>query len=509
MFVSNAVADFDPRPAAQKIDLLIDANLEKQKLKAYPTITDEQFVRRTYLAIIGRIPTIAEADDFLGSTSKEKHSDLIHELLANDAGYTAHHFQFWADLLRVPDGHHWSLVYQKWLKDEIAVNTRYDELVRKLVSGHDLVFDNPAAAYYIRDTGMDLDNMSNTVRIFLGTRLECAQCHNHPFDKWTQMDYFRMAAFTYGFDHRGGNPHRSGVHNALREEEKAAYFDAVKIEGFPYLKDEAATEKLLGKENVSKFLEGKNLTKQQFREHALRAIAARTAREEHNEAVYASIGKLYNTVTYVQVRHVNDTELNLPHDYQYDDAKPHDPVPTGTMFGAEIPHSDDPAVRKKTYAGWLTSPDNPRFTQVIVNRLWKRTFGHGIFEPVDDLTDHTTISQPKLLSYLEELMRELNYDVRAFQNVLFHTKLFRREMHGEDHFPGMPFHFQGPLMKRMSAEQLWDSFVTLVIPEVDTHAPHRQKRLDRIAATRATYRSLNERPPVSYTHLTLPTKRIV
>jgi hypothetical protein len=67
-------------------------------------------------------------------------------------------------------------------------------------------------------------------------------------------------------------------------------------------------------------------------------------------------------------------------------------------------------------------------------------------------------------------------------------------MHGEDHLPGLPFHFQGPLMKRMSAEQLWDSVVTLVIPDVDSHAPHREKRLNRIAATHATYRSLNERP---------------
>ena len=494
LFVSSSFAELDPRPAAKEIDQLIAANLAEQKLKAYPEISDEQFLRRTYLANIGRIPTIAEADEFLESTSSEKYSELIHSLLKNDAGYTAHHFQFWADLLRLPTGQHWSLVYQTWIKEQIAANTPYDELVRKLVSGHGLVFDNPAAGYYIRDTGMDLDNMSNTVRIFLGTRLECAQCHNHPFDKWTQMDYFRMAAFTYGFDHRGGNPHRAGVHAVLKEEEKAAYFDAVKVEGFPFLKDEADIEKQLAKSNISKFLERSGLTEKQFREHALRAIAARAAVEEHNEAVYLSIGPLYNRVTYVEVRHLQDTQLKLPHDYQYDDATPLDPVSTGTMFGAEIPKSDDPAERKKAYAEWLTSPDNPRFTQVIVNRLWKRTFGHGIFEPVDDLTDHTPISQPELLSYLEDLMRTLNYDVRAFQKVLFHTELFRREMHGEDHLPGLPFHFQGPLMKRMSAEQMWDSIVTLVLPNVDTHAPNRPKLLERIAATRATYRSLNERP---------------
>jgi hypothetical protein len=492
--ISTVAADFDPRPAAQKIDVFVEAHLQKEQLKPKPTINDETFVRRVYLGIIGRIPTIAEADEFLESDDAEKHSTLIRQLLKNDAGYTAHHYQFWADLLRIPSTVHWSLEYQMWIKEQIAANTHYDDLVRQLVSGHGLVFDNPAAGYYIRDTGMDLDNMSNTVRIFLGTRLECAQCHDHPFDKWTQMDYFKMAAFTYGFDHRGGNRHRSGVHNALKEEEKAAYHEAIGIEKFPLIKSEAAIDKFLSKPNASKVLESHGLTNLQFRERARQGIAAQTAVEKQNEPTYGSIGKLYNITTYLQVRHLRDTQLRLPHDYQYDDAKPHDPVAPDTMFGTELGPNADPSARKNAYAEWLTGPDNPRFTRVIVNRLWKRAFGHGIFEPVDNLTDHTPISQPELLGFLEKLMRELDYDIRAFQNVLFHTDLFRREMHGEDHLPGRTFHFPGPLMKRMSAEQIWDSIGTLVLPNIDTHAPNRPTDLERMARMRAIYHSLNGRP---------------
>ena len=490
----GVATEFDPRSVAAEIDDLILAHLKAEELEPNPTISDGQFLRRTYLAIIGRVPTIEESDRFLASTDPEKHSVLIRQLLADDVAYSAHHFQFWADLLRVQGKVHWSLEYMVWIRDQIAANTPYDEMVRKLVTGHGLVFDNPAAGYYIRDTGMPLDNMSNTVRIFLGTRLECAQCHNHPFDKWTQMDYFRMAAFTYGFDHRGGNPHRSGIHNELRAEERAAYFDAVGTEDFPYLKDGDAIEDFLAKPSTEKFLERENLTESEFRTRAERAISARTKTEDRNEPVYGSIGSLYNTTTYLEVRHLSDTDLKLPHDYQYDDAKPHDLVAPGTMFGAEVTPSADPSARKNAYAEWLTSRDNPRFTRVIVNRLWKRTFGHGIFEPVDDLTDHTPISQPDLLTFLEGLMRDLDYDVRAFQNVLFHTELFRREMHREDHFPGMPFHFTGPLMQRMSAEQIWDSIATLVIPDVDQVAPNRQRNIDRMTGLRATYHSLNERP---------------
>ena len=91
-------AGFDPRPAAEKVDSFLNAHLEAEGLTPNPTISDDQFLRRTYLAIIGRVPTIEEADAFLESASSAKHSKLIQQLLANDAGYTAHHYQFWASL---------------------------------------------------------------------------------------------------------------------------------------------------------------------------------------------------------------------------------------------------------------------------------------------------------------------------------------------------------------------------------------------------------------------------
>ncbi len=283
---------FDPHPAAQKIDDFLNANLKSEDLEPNPLISDDVFLRRVYLSIIGRIPTIVEANNFLHSTSQNKHAILIQKLLSNDAGYTAHHFQFWADILRLRVNVHWSHEYKVWIKEQIRINTHYDDLVRKLVSGHGLVFDNPAAGYYIRDTGMDLDNMSNTARIFLGTRMECAQCHDHPFDKWTQMDFFKMAAFTYGFDHRGGNANRGNIHTALREEEEEAYRKTIGIEKFPKLKNEEEVDKYLAKSNITKFIEQLGLTKAQFRKLALRGIQARTTVEQQNESTYGSIGKL-------------------------------------------------------------------------------------------------------------------------------------------------------------------------------------------------------------------------
>src|SRR5690606_10308572 len=84
-------------------------------------------------------------------------------------------------------------------------NKPYDQFVRELITAEGYTWDNGAAGYYLRDPGMPLDNMSNTVQVFLGTQLVCAQCHNHPFDSWTQMEYYQLAAFTYGIDTRDRN----------------------------------------------------------------------------------------------------------------------------------------------------------------------------------------------------------------------------------------------------------------------------------------------------------------
>ncbi|MEC8473204.1 MAG: DUF1549 domain-containing protein, partial [Planctomycetota bacterium] len=119
--------DLDFKQAATEVDEYILKDLRQNQLSPNTLISDEKFVRRIFLATIGRIPTVKEAAEFLNSKDSDKHSLLIKELLANDAAYTAHHFHFWADLLRVPSGQHWSLIYREWIKQQIYANTPYDK----------------------------------------------------------------------------------------------------------------------------------------------------------------------------------------------------------------------------------------------------------------------------------------------------------------------------------------------------------------------------------------------
>lgn len=481
---------FDVNQAAKEIDALVEAGLKKNDLKPNAEISDETFLRRAYLDIVGRIPTIEEAEKFHGSTYDRKREQLIADLLESD-GAVSHGYNFWADVLRIntelgTNAAEAEAAYQLWLKKTIAENMPYDQFVREMVGARGTIWDNGAVGYYMRDRGMPLDNMSNTVRIFLGTRLECAQCHDHPFDKWTQMDYFQMAAFSYGMDARDrvdNFPNRRAMLNYRKEQQVEAQKNAIPFKGFPHIAGQEMLDRYLKQPTYEKALERFGLTDKEFRALADKALETRESYLLDTRQVEQAERDLYRPLRFAHSVELERT-LMLPHDYQYDDAKPEDPVSARTMFGGEIDLENIDGNTIDAYTGWMTARDNPTFTKVIANRLWKRVYGHGIFEPLDDVTDHTVVANPELLAYLEEMMRSLDYDRRKYREVLYNTKTYQRTANSEELVLGMPYHFSGPTLRRMSAEQIWDSIVALALPEADGYRPRLKSQLASIERVR-------------------------
>lgn len=505
--IGFAADKFDKQAAIQKIDELVQTGLKKHEMKRGAEIEDTTFVRRAYLDIAGRIPTIEESETFLGSTYERKREQLIATLLESD-GHVSHSYNFWADVLRINNtlGNNSiqaEAAYQLWIKDSVETNRPYDEMVSELVSATGMIWDNGAVGYYMRDRGMPLDNMSNTVRIFLGTRLECAQCHNHPFDKWTQMDYFKMAAFSYGMDARGYSSENRSAFNLVRRErrtdlhkvmlEKAGYKDAP----FPEITNQASLKKYTENKKYQNSLKRLEMTDKEFRKVAKKSMAFFEGSQKQSKAVQYGMLRMNQQLRYYSTDE-KVKELELPHDYQYSDAKPNEVVSSGTMFGAEIDLENIDESTIQSYAKWMTSKENPTFTKVIANRLWKRVFGHGIFEPVDDLTDQTSVANPELLEYITKLMRDVNYDTRAYMDVLYNTRTYQSAVSNGEMVMGMPYHFPGPVFRRMTAEQIWDSIVALALPEADSYRPRLKSQLSSIERYRKMYIALEEQPAEDY-----------
>ncbi len=411
--------------ATSQIDEQVETHLKAHGLERNPPVSDEIFVRRVYLDVVGRIPTYSELRKFLESENEDKRALLIDELLESE-GYVSSYYNYWADILRVKSrGRRTIMVsYQDWIKDSLRSNLPYDKFVREMITSEGYVWDDPAVGYYLRDAGMPLDNMSNTAQVFLGTRMQCAQCHDHPFDKWTQKEYYHMAAYTFGLQSQ-----------------------------LPYGKVPLSPDF----QKIQRAMVQKSLREGYTREEARKMAQPSGAQRR-------VVRDLILPMT-AQAAEV-DRELKLPDDYQYHNGRPNQRVAPKTPFGEEaiIGKKDDV---REVYADWLTSEKNPRFTTVIANRLWKKVMGVGLIEPVDNLTDDTVPSNPELMRFLESLMVDSAFDMKHFLRAILNTRTYQSEVSADSPQPDETYHFQGPVLRRMTAEQLWDSILTLAVVDLD------------------------------------------
>jgi hypothetical protein len=189
---------WQPLPQYNFIDQLIDAKLKRLKIQPSPTTDDATFLRRASLDLTGRLPTPDEVRAFLADStaSRLKRARLIDRLLASSA-YVDYWTLKWGDLLqnsRKYLGEKGAYAFQQWIRDSIVSNKPYDQMVRELLTSRGSSYDNPASNFF-RVTRDAKPTMEKTTQVFLGVRMVCAQCHDHPFERWTQNQYFEMAAF--------------------------------------------------------------------------------------------------------------------------------------------------------------------------------------------------------------------------------------------------------------------------------------------------------------------------
>ena len=199
------------RAPVNAIDRHVFAKLKALKINPSEPSSDAVFLRRAYLDAIGRLPEPGEARAFLADPDPEKRAELVDRLV--DRPEFADFWALkWADLLRNEEktmGDKGVWVFQRWLRDQIARDVPLDEFARRLVTGQGSTWTEPPASFY--RTNRDPMTAAETIgQVFLGVRLQCARCHNHPFDVWTQDDYYGLAAFF-------GNVRRKEVNNLRRD----------------------------------------------------------------------------------------------------------------------------------------------------------------------------------------------------------------------------------------------------------------------------------------------------
>jgi hypothetical protein len=201
-------------PEHNYIDTLVHAKLKKLRVEPSPLCDDSTFVRRVYLDVIGLLPTADEYARFMVSTLPNKRELLVDELLERKE-FAELWVLKWAELLQIRSDPNVvspkaMLLYYNWLQEKIAKNVPTDQWVKELLGANGGTFKNPATNYYQIERDV-LKVTENVAQVFMGMRIQCAQCHNHPFDRWTMDDYYGFASFFTQVGRKAGDDPREVV----------------------------------------------------------------------------------------------------------------------------------------------------------------------------------------------------------------------------------------------------------------------------------------------------------
>jgi len=189
---------WEARPAHNFIDELVDAKLKKVKVQPSVLAADAEFLRRVYLDLTGLPPSADEVRAFLADKreTRMKRDELIDKLVGSDA-FIEHWTNKWGDMLMVNRkflGDGGAAAFRKWIREAVKENRRYDKFAYEILTASGSNMENPPASYFKILRTAD-ESMENTTQLFLAVRFNCNKCHDHPFERWTQDQYYHMAAY--------------------------------------------------------------------------------------------------------------------------------------------------------------------------------------------------------------------------------------------------------------------------------------------------------------------------
>lgn len=418
-----ATEDYPQVPQPTRIDELVVEKLRRLGIVPAELCTDEEFLRRVGIDLIGTLPTPDEIRAFCANPAPNKRSRKIDELLDRPAYVTWWTLQF-CDLTGSNAGYLGSTEmaqpvaqeWRDWIERRVAENAGWDDIARGIVLGtsrrpgqtyeehvveqsgytrraepDDYAADSPTMPHYwFRDNqSQPRDKALAFGYVFLGVRLECAECHKHPFDQWSQQDFQLFTEFFTRIK-AGTSPDAVETRERMRE-----------MLGVPVKLDTAALR----------------------RQSYLRI---------------ASEGR------------------PIPWKEVYVDAPPSSPEPARLLGGPELDLSEfaDP---REPLAAWLTHPRNPYFARAFVNRIWGHYSHRGIIDPTDDLNLANPPANGPLLDYLADAFVDSGFDIRWLHREITNSRTYQLSWRSNDTNRADERNFSRAVIRRLPAEVIVDA----------------------------------------------------
>ena len=417
-------------------------NAEKKGLTQGPALNDLAYLRKVTVDLMGRIPSSAEIKQYREWAAEERRGRLVENLLEQDR-FTDRWTTFLADMLRIRTGATGGGQLLAYVHKAVEEGKPFDRLARELISANGKTTSVPAVGYILGDNVDPMALTAATAQVFLGVRMQCAQCHDHPFDDWKQRQFYEMASF-FGKTQRIENRFTRAIYTTegdnnrvLWPPERSKPKTRAPVDArFPFLLEEFAEKP----------------------EHVKRLEAKR-------EAEKANLS-------------VDDGTLALDALLEGARATVQDatrkPAPAGFNPEAELKRQNAALdVKGDLYRSsalrhelgkLITHPRNRYFAQNFVNRLWAELMGRGLYEPIDDYSEYNTVSHPQTLGFLRKEFVAVGYDFREMIRLIVNSDSYSRgrldinrsskERLDSEHA------FVAGSSRRLIGEALFDSIIT-------------------------------------------------
>ncbi|MBL8839985.1 MAG: DUF1549 domain-containing protein [Planctomycetes bacterium] len=381
-----------PSPAAlaELIDRALAEQWQQQKLAPAAPADDATWLRRLSLDLCGTIPLREEVAAFLEDERGDKRQRKIAEYLADRTFAQNFSYQWSNALLSAaqkqggPEGAR----LRPWLEEQLAQNTPFDALVRELVGSSGRSDENGATSFVLSYVD-DLEALSAvTSRTFLGVQIQCAQCHDHPSDRWKQADFNGFTGFFLGVRSQklGEMPQAFRLIDATHQE--------LRIGQLRRLRDALRGAAMGGDADAI-----------DLRRRLKRG-------EGDGELTDEQLMAFLETLPGTQRQRL---EKGIERQKTYGEAR--------FLDGAPFTESEQ-RTRRQELAEWMVAPQNPWFAKATVNRLWGHFFGKGLVDPVDDLTGSQDQILPPLLELLATKFAQSGFDLRYLMEALVRTRTY-------------------------------------------------------------------------------------